>query len=125
MLFLVWQHRAAIAARSLGFPAAHTPALGVGVWFIPVANLWMPYQALRDCLPPGHPARHHALRAWLAYVALGVLNGSAIITLIFARPLGIVLFVVALSAAVICVVNARIAIAGTIEAQDLALAAFG
>jgi hypothetical protein len=58
----VWQHRAAAAARAQGFPARRSPAWGVGSWFVPVVNLWMPYSALRDCLPPGDPRRAHVLR---------------------------------------------------------------
>ena len=54
---LIWQHRAASAGRALGLPASHSPAWGVGSWFVPIVNLWMPYQALRDCLPPGDPRR--------------------------------------------------------------------
>ncbi|HXA32678.1 MAG TPA: DUF4328 domain-containing protein [Acidimicrobiales bacterium] len=65
VLFLVWQHRAASTARSLGYPARRSPALGVGGWFIPVCNFWFPYQAIRDCLPPGHPARPMVLHMWL------------------------------------------------------------
>ena len=52
----IWQHRAASAGRALGIPSRHSPAWGVGSWFVPVVNLWMPYAAVRDCLPPGPPA---------------------------------------------------------------------
>jgi Domain of unknown function (DUF4328)/Protein of unknown function (DUF2510) len=64
----IWQHRAATAARALGFPARRSPAWGVGSWFVPVVNLWMPYGALRDCLPPGDPHRAHVLRWWIAWI---------------------------------------------------------
>ena len=81
VLFLVWQHWAASTAGSLGYPAKRSPALGVGGWFIPVCNLWFPYQAIRDCLPPGHPERRLVLHMWLwliaslvvGLVALGIL----------------------------------------------------
>jgi hypothetical protein len=69
IVFLVWQNRAASTARSLGYPARRSPALGVGGWFIPVCNLWFPYQALRDCLPPGHPERRMVLHMWLWLIA--------------------------------------------------------
>jgi hypothetical protein len=65
----IWQHRAAAAARELGFPAHRSPAWGVGSWFVPVVNLWMPYGALRDCLPPGDPHRAQVLRWWIAWIA--------------------------------------------------------
>jgi Domain of unknown function (DUF4328) len=64
----IWQHRAATAARGLGFPARRSPAWGVGSWFVPVVNLWMPYGALRDCLPAGDPRRAHVLRWWIAWI---------------------------------------------------------
>jgi hypothetical protein len=69
VLFLVWQSRAATTARALGYPARRSPALGVGGWFIPVCNLWFPYQAIRDCLPPTHPGRRLVLHMWLWLVA--------------------------------------------------------
>lgn len=65
VLACVWQHRAASTARSLGLPATHSPAWGVGSWFVPIVNLWMPYQAIRDCLPPADPHRPLVLRWWL------------------------------------------------------------
>jgi len=61
----VWQYRAASAARALGLPARHTPGWGVAFWFIPIVNLWMPYQALRDCLDGNDPNRGVILRYWL------------------------------------------------------------
>jgi hypothetical protein len=64
----IWQHRAATAARSLGYPAARSPAWGVGCWFVPIVNLWMPYGAVRDCLPPDHPERARVLRWWVAWL---------------------------------------------------------
>ena len=73
----IWQHRAATAARSLGYPAARSPGWGVGCWFVPIVNLWMPYGAVRDCLPPDHPERARVLRwwvAWLCTVYLGLLS---------------------------------------------------
>jgi hypothetical protein len=66
--FLMWQYNAAGVARGLGYQASLSPGWGVGVWFIPIANLFMPYWALRDLLPPGHLARQKAVYAWLCYV---------------------------------------------------------
>jgi hypothetical protein len=69
VIVLRWQHRAASAARALGFPAARSPAWGVGSWFVPIVNLWMPYGAIRDCLPPGDPRRPRVLQWWIALLA--------------------------------------------------------
>jgi hypothetical protein len=77
VLACIWQHRAASSARALGFPAHRSPAWGVGSWFVPVVNLWMPYGALRDCLPPGDPRRAHVLRWWIAWLAGWWLTAAA------------------------------------------------
>jgi hypothetical protein len=47
--FLVWQHRAyknlpALKSRNL----QNSPGWAVGWWFIPFANLWMPFQVIRE-----------------------------------------------------------------------------
>jgi hypothetical protein len=68
IVFLLWQYRAAKAARALGYPGRRSPALGAWSWVIPVVNFWFPYQAIRDLLPPGHEVRTLVLRTWLCYV---------------------------------------------------------
>lgn len=91
IVFWVWQFRAATAARALGLPARHSPGWGVAFWFIPIANLWCPYQAIRDCLPPGHPDRRTALAFWLTFVGAEVSGSATAVTAAFDRPAGIVL----------------------------------
>jgi Domain of unknown function (DUF4328)/Protein of unknown function (DUF2510) len=73
----IWQYRAASAARALGVPAKHSPGWGVGSWFVPVVNIWMPYQAIRDCLAPEDPNRPLVLRWWLIFTATWILNAAA------------------------------------------------
>jgi Domain of unknown function (DUF4328)/Protein of unknown function (DUF2510) len=73
----VWQHKAATAGRALGIPSRHSPAWGVGSWFVPVVNLWMPYAAVRDCLPPEHPYRPRVLHWWIAWILTSVLTTAA------------------------------------------------
>jgi hypothetical protein len=92
ILFWVWQYRAATVARALGYPARHSPGWGVGSWFVPVVNLWMPYQALRDCLPPGHPTGAVVLRTWLLLLACGLLAPGVFVAQVLDAPLGVVLF---------------------------------
>ncbi len=65
---LIWQHRAASAAQALGLPAGQSPAWGVGSWFVPIVWFWIPYQAVRDCLPPGDPHRPRVLQWWIAWL---------------------------------------------------------
>jgi Domain of unknown function (DUF4328)/Protein of unknown function (DUF2510) len=80
----IWQHRAASAGRALGIPSRRSPAWGVGSWFVPIVNLWMPYSALRDCLPPDHPHRRRVLHWWIAWLLAGFLStvtaGSALVS---------------------------------------------
>ena len=68
----VWQFRAATAARALRLPAKRSPGWGVAFWFIPVVSLWMPYQAIRDCLAPSDPHRTVVLRFWLCTVGMEI-----------------------------------------------------
>lgn len=65
---LVWQHRAATAGRALGLPSHRSPAWGVGSWFVPIVNFWIPYEAVRDCLPPGDPHRARVGHWWIAWL---------------------------------------------------------
>jgi hypothetical protein len=94
IVFLVWQHRAATTARRLGYPAARSPGWGVGSWFVPVVNLWMPYGALRDCLPPGHPRRRFGWLPWVAFLANGFITLAADACLVEVRAAGVVLVAV-------------------------------
>jgi hypothetical protein len=102
VIFFVWQYQAATTARRLGYPAKRSPGWGIGFYFVPVVQLWFPYQALRDCLPPEHPKRTVVLRTWLllvgvefinsvVIVALGVSPGSGRALIIVSVPLSIAL----------------------------------
>jgi Protein of unknown function (DUF2510) len=75
VLLLRYQHRAAQLARRLGLGARPSPGLGVGGWFIPVANLWLPLRAWLHLVPPRSALRG---RIWLAWVALLIAAGSSI-----------------------------------------------
>ena len=79
----IWQHRAASAGRALGFPSRQSPAWGVGAWFVPVVALWVPYSAVRDCLPPDHPHRPRVLLWWIAWLAATFLSATAGICALF------------------------------------------
>jgi hypothetical protein len=79
----IWQHRAATAARALGFPSRRSPGWGVGAWFVPIVNLWIPYGAIRDCLPAGDPQRAHVLRWWIAWVIGFALSFGASLCALF------------------------------------------
>jgi hypothetical protein len=96
IVLLVWQFRSARTARLLGFPARHRPGWGVGFWFIPIANLFCPYQALVDCLPRDHPERSLVLRFWLTLVAADVITLVASFAMPFNRSTGVIISLVAI-----------------------------
>jgi hypothetical protein len=89
----IWQHRAASAGRALGFPARHSPAWGVGSWFVPIVNLWIPYAAVRDCLPADDPRRQRVLQWWIAWLCTGFLSSAAGATALFSTGVALVLSV--------------------------------
>jgi hypothetical protein len=78
IVFMVWIYRAASTAASLQYPARHSPALGAWSCVIPIVNIWFPYQAVRDCLPPGNPTRSLVLRVWLLLVLLTLIVAPSI-----------------------------------------------
>ncbi|MBA0127483.1 DUF4328 domain-containing protein [Haloechinothrix sp. YIM 98757] len=75
VLFIVWlwMARANAEQRCL---ATHRRARGwvIGSWFVPVVNLWFPYQVVRDVWRASDPTTPHDHRGGLAQ-----LGGSAII----------------------------------------------
>jgi Domain of unknown function (DUF4328)/Protein of unknown function (DUF2510) len=87
----IWQHRAASAGRALGIPSRSSPAWGVGSWFVPVVNLWIPYSAVRDCLPPGHPHRRRILHWWIAWLLAGFLTTVTAASALFSTGTALVL----------------------------------
>lgn len=57
--FLVWLHRAARNLPALGNPKSkieYTPGWAVGGFFIPFANLYMPYKAVKEVWEKSDPA---------------------------------------------------------------------
>lgn len=49
IFFGMWMNRAAHNVRALGHTGFEiSPAFGVGSFFIPIMNLWKPYQAMQD-----------------------------------------------------------------------------
>ena len=87
----IWQHRAASAGRALGVPSRRSPGWGVGAWFVPVVNLWVPYSAIRDCLPPDDPHRPRVLHWWIAWLVAAWLSAAAGICAFFSTGTALVL----------------------------------
>jgi hypothetical protein len=87
----MWQHRAASTARALGYAAKHSPGWGVGCWFVPIVNLWMPYQAIRDCLAPGDPNRRLVKQFWFCFIGQQVFLPAVIVTGFFSSGVSLAL----------------------------------
>jgi hypothetical protein len=75
VLFLIWFHRAATIAARLGRPARRSPGWAVGGWFIPIGNLFLPYQSARDLFRPFEQRRRRLVgRWWAAYLLAGFVS---------------------------------------------------
>jgi hypothetical protein len=58
IVWLTWQHRAHRQLRQLGTQGLQfTPGWGVGWWFVPVANFWKPYQAIKELWVASDPEK--------------------------------------------------------------------
>lgn len=119
---LIWQHRAASAARALGFPTTHSPAWGVGSWFVPIVNLWFPYQAIRDCLPPSDPNRARILQWWLAYILGGIVGAGAFLAAFFSSGVSVALSIPAAVLWLIVLASAPRVVTSIVVAHREALA---
>jgi hypothetical protein len=97
VLLLTWQYRAARTARLLHLPAAHSAGLGVGSWFIPIVNFWFPYQALRDCLPPGHADGRVVNRMWACFISALILTAVTEVLAFVGTPVGFFFAIAALA----------------------------
>jgi len=98
VMWLVWQHRAQgdLFARRLP-DIRYTPGWSVGWWFVPGANLVLPYLCMRELFgragaPVEDPAvrRDWRLGAWwatyLGSIALGVIGGASAMAAATSRP---------------------------------------
>jgi hypothetical protein len=86
---LMWIHRANANARALGATSMrYTPGWSVGWYFIPIANLWKPYGAMKEIWKasanPGNPdaAQRSPLLPWWwgMWITSGIL-GNAVLRL--------------------------------------------
>lgn len=83
ILILLWVYRSATAAAQLGIPARHAPGWAIGSWFIPVINLWWPWQCLQDLFPAEHPMRRRLTLFWLMYLFGALVSVTALVAWMF------------------------------------------
>jgi hypothetical protein len=79
VVWLVWQHRGQSNLFAMRVPGLrYTPGWSVGWWFVPVANLWMPFLTTRELWRgsgAGPGVRDRLLAVWWSlWVATSVLS---------------------------------------------------
>ncbi len=79
VLFVIWAYRAAKAARMLGLAGQWGPGWFIGAWFIPVANLVIPYLCIKSLLPHGDQGVRAVRLWWAFYVAQYLLSTAAVV----------------------------------------------
>jgi len=89
---MVWMYRVATMGKRLGMPMTLEPYWAFLGWIIPIVNFWFPYKVVAGAVPLGDPARRHALRWWVLFIAGNVVFGTA--GLVFAFLPRVVLLVV-------------------------------
>ena len=65
VLWCIWQHRAHSNLRAFGRNGLrYTPGWAVGWWFIPIANLWKPFQTVRELWKASHGGGWRTIATW-------------------------------------------------------------
>ncbi len=65
VVWCIWQHHTqANAAVLSGGGLRFTPGWAVGWWFIPIANLWKPFQAVRELWKASHGGGWQTIATW-------------------------------------------------------------
>jgi hypothetical protein len=91
VLLLRFQLKAARVAQQLGLGDRPSPGLGVGGWFIPIAQLWIPLRAWLHLTTPRSRLRNRIWLAWSALFLSVVASlsgaGACLVSLAWARGL--------------------------------------
>ena len=119
VVFMFWLYRAAKLARSAQLPAKRDPVWAFLGFFVPVVNLWFPYQLARDTLAPPDPQRRLAGRWWTWYL-VATLGGAAVgVAAVFSEGVGLVFAVADAAAYLLAAAYARklIAAVGAAHAE--------
>jgi hypothetical protein len=116
ILLLVWFHRAVSNGRALGYRPPREPAFAVASWFIPIVNLWWPYESLRESVG-AHDGSTRALllRWWITYLVAGFVGFVGAPLVAVWRPLGL-----AVAAGVVAVVVVEVRLTWRVLDQVLA-----
>lgn len=65
VIWCMWQHRAHSNAGELSGGGLHfSPGWAVGWWFVPIADLWMPFRTVRELWKGSHGPAWQGIRTW-------------------------------------------------------------
>ena len=65
VVWCIWQHHTQANAILLsGGGTRFTPGWAVGWWFIPIANLWKPFQSVRELWKASHGGAWQTVATW-------------------------------------------------------------
>jgi hypothetical protein len=65
VMFVVWFYRARVNAEGHGWPQRQSRVWTITAWFVPLVNLWFPFQIMADIWRAGLPTEARANRAIL------------------------------------------------------------
>ena len=105
-----------------GLPRSRSTGWGVGCWFVPIVSLWMPYQAIRDCLAPDDPHRPLVLRWWLLWIGTQILTTAATVAALASSHVALGISFVAAMFVLGFVATARQVVAAISAAHQTAVA---
>jgi Domain of unknown function (DUF4328) len=79
VLFIRWFHRAYRNLDALGSHRNHGTGWAIGGWFVPIMNLWVPYQVTTDILlageaPTAQRRGYLLIRAWWAGWVISIIG---------------------------------------------------
>jgi hypothetical protein len=83
IVFVIWLYRARVNAEDRGWPQRRSPGWAIGAWFVPVVNLWYPFQIMADVWRAGLPPQARENRAvlpgiwWGSWLAMPVVAGAS------------------------------------------------
>jgi hypothetical protein len=113
IVLAIWTYNATKALHATGRRTTHTAGWAAAGWFVPIISLWYPYQAVRDLVPPDHPARRLVGWWWACWLASGVATMVPVVAAWFS--LG--------AALLAAVVPVALAVAGGLLGRRIAAAA--
>jgi hypothetical protein len=73
VMFVVWFYRARVNAEGSGWPQRRSPGWAIWGWFVPVLNLWVPFEIMDDIWRAGLSAQARANRSVLPGIWWGCL----------------------------------------------------